>query len=228
MAGYVSLVVFKDRLGLTTQQNDDAMMEMIIIAASRAIDRLCKRPDNGFVGTADAVRVYDVQGEAQPYFLGWQLGRRDAPSRQMPPAPVEIGHWAAVTAVKTDDDGDGAYETTWAATDYELLPPNAAAEGRPYTAMAVRRGGTKSLPAGHATLQITGTYGEVASPDTPPAPIREATILLTNRLYSRRKAAFGRVNAVQERGGSVAIEPVDPDIRILLYEAGYIEHTLFA
>lgn len=228
MVNYVRLSVLKDRIGTPINTDHDAMLEMIIQGVSRAIDRLCKRPTNAFVGTAAAVRVYDVEGEPAPYFGGWDLARSDAPSRQPAPAPPKIGWWAAVTAVKTDDDGDGVYETTWATTDYELLPPNAAAEGRPYTHIRERRGGTKTLLAGANMLQITGTFGEVASATDPPDIIREATILMAHRLYERRKSALGRTAAPQEMGGSIAITRIDPDVVLLLDECGYIERFIFA
>jgi hypothetical protein len=78
---------------------------------------------------------------------------------------VNIPNLIAVTSVKTDDDQDGTYETTWAADDY-LLGPNDAAPtmpwGRPYTNIKVshKTGTTKAtFPAGEDVLEIAGIWG---------------------------------------------------------------------
>lgn len=44
----------------------------------------------------------------------------------------------SVATLKTDDDADGVFETTWSASDYEVQPVNAAVqlEPRPYTSIA--------------------------------------------------------------------------------------------
>ena len=68
---------------------------------------------------------------------------------------------------KTDDNKDRSFETTWAATDYFLLPPNSdpANSGnpasRPYTRVDVDvDAGSKSVfPRGHEAVQIAGQWG---------------------------------------------------------------------
>ena len=71
------------------------------------------------------------------------------------------------SGLKTDDDKDRTFESTWAATDYLLLPSNADPatagnpESRPYTRVEVDvDAGTKSdFPAGRQTVQIAGQWG---------------------------------------------------------------------
>src|SRR5690606_2786484 len=48
---------------------------------------------------------------------------------------VDDFHTTTDLAIKTDEDGDGVYETTWSAGDYTLLPYNGRKGGRawPYT-----------------------------------------------------------------------------------------------
>ena len=68
-----------------------------------------------------------------------------------------------VTTLKSDDDDDGTYETTWATTDYELLPLNAMPTqhwGSAYHTLRVLGRGTKSqFERGHARYQVLGSWG---------------------------------------------------------------------
>lgn len=70
---------------------------------------------------------------------------------------------AAITSLKTDDNDDQTYETTWATTDYYLHPLNAEptqAWGQPYTMARVRSGGTKDAwPSGQSAVEIVGRWG---------------------------------------------------------------------
>jgi hypothetical protein len=70
----------------------------------------------------------------------------------------------SVTTLKTDDDRDGVFETTWSASDYELQPVNAAAElePRPYTSIAAV--GSRLFPITTGTgrtarAQLVGVLG---------------------------------------------------------------------
>ncbi len=71
----------------------------------------------------------------------------------------------SVTTLKTDDNQDGVYETTWAATDYKLLPLDADPTqhwGRPYDEIAVssRNDATKTeFPAGDRVVELSGVFG---------------------------------------------------------------------
>lgn len=236
MTLYVPLSVMKDRLGKQVDNitDHDAKLEMLIEASSRAIDRLCKRPANGFVGQA-LTRVYDVPDLAlgptrwtdtrQVMFI--ESGQGGLLPWGYQPA-LAIGRWAAVTAVASDDNQDGTYETAWASTDYDLLPLNAPQDGEPYTTLRQALHGTKTLLPGPARLRITGTFGEVASATDPPWPVREACLLLVNRLFARRDSPYGTTGQVREFGGTVYINQVDPDVKQLLLDAGYVEYVGFA
>lgn len=235
MARYIDLVVVKDRLGKQVVENEDhdAKLEMLIGAASRAIDNLCHRPAGGFVGQ-QMTRVYDVP-DPRLGAARWgdvRLTRFVQSGRGLVPGDyqvgMEIGRWASVTTVKTDDNADGTYETTWASTDYDLLPLNAPLDGQPYTALRQALNGTKSLLPGPNRLQIVGIFGEVTSLTDPPEPIREACYLIVSRLFARRTSPYGTTGQVREFGGTVYINQVDPDVEQLLAKAGYIELICFA
>jgi hypothetical protein len=72
---------------------------------------------------------------------------------------------AAITSLKTDDDINRTFETTWATTDYRLRPSNADpatranSNSRPYTSVIVDSNGTKSFTLGDETVQIVGEWG---------------------------------------------------------------------
>ena len=69
----------------------------------------------------------------------------------------------SLTSLTSDDDDDGTFETTWAATDYELVPRNASPTehwGAPYTALRVLSRGTKQrFERGHSRYRIAGVWG---------------------------------------------------------------------
>ena len=71
------------------------------------------------------------------------------------------------SGLKTDDNKDRTFETTWAATDYLLLPSNADptsagnSMSRPYTSIDVDSdaGAKGAWPKGRETVQVTGQWG---------------------------------------------------------------------
>ena len=81
---------------------DDAVLDRIIEAVSREIDGYCGRWFYPIVQTR--------------YYRGLAASR------------VLVDDLLSVTTLKADDDGDRTYGTTWATTDYDLLPFNAANE----------------------------------------------------------------------------------------------------
>jgi hypothetical protein len=65
----------------------------------------------------------------------------------------------SVTTLKTDEDGDRTYETTWATTDYDLLPANAAHKRRPYWEIAITPQGNESFPRVQKGVEVVGKWG---------------------------------------------------------------------
>ena len=229
MADYSTLTVLKAELHLTDTL-DDARISRLITAASRAVDGWCKRPNGGFVGTSET-RYFDV-----PQTLsGAARYTRDATLSQM----VSAGTWPSVTigtididaflstpaqaTVKTDDQGDGTFPTTWAASDYYFLPLNAGADGYPYRQLRVNLNGTKQLPIGPKVLSIQGTWGY--SLVTPPA-VEEATILTVIRWFKRPDAPYGVMGSAEM--GFVRVPAVDPDVYKILCDAGLVNAWVFA
>jgi hypothetical protein len=141
---YVSLDTFKSAGVLDiTGTGDDTRLRLVLENVSRLVERYCNR----HFFELSATRKFDGGGAAS--LLVPDLLSIDA------------------SGFKTDDNRDRTFETTWAATDYLLLPSNAdpATAGnslsRPYSAIEVDLdAGTKSeFPKGRQTVQVAGKWG---------------------------------------------------------------------
>lgn len=186
--GYCTLAEVKSALRLT-DNTDDALIENAIEGASRRIDGYCGR---FFYQTAStALTMYPMNSYIQPL-------------------PNDISN-ASVT-VKTDDNGDGTFETTWTqGVDYQLEPLNATIQSRPYRRIVAIAGKTFPLQyvPNRPLVQVTAQWGWASVPDD----VREACILLSMRGFARLNASLGVVGF-----GDMAIQvrAVDPDVRDLL------------
>ncbi len=147
------------------------VLENVVTSVSRWIDQYCHRH---FYQQTAAARVFDTCSQ---YVV--DLG--------------EFNDLTTLTAVKTDTNYDGAFETTWAMGDYQPLPRNntAAAETRPYD--SIRAVGTQLFPLRtnrtirEGLIEITGTWGWPAIP----AAVKEACLLQSSRVYKRRYSPEG-------------------------------------
>lgn len=230
MADYCTLADLKARMGVNDTSHD-AVLAKVITASSRAIDRWCNRPDNGFVASASVARIYDVPNTlAGPLHFApdrnlyvTQVGGMAVPSYQQ--QVLDIDPAQSISQVAVDADGDGTFETIWAATDYDLLPLNAALDGDPYRQIRQRLGGAKSFVIGPRRLQLTGIWGESTSV---PAPVEQACLMTAHRLFKRGDAPYGVIPELTAEGGvAVRIGAIDPDVKRLLASAGYIEEWVF-
>lgn len=193
--GYCSVDELKAELEIPDQL-DDLILEQIINAVSRAFEK----PPAETGGTGR--RFYTV-AETR-YFTPLQADR------------CYIDDAVAVTAVATDDDEDGDWDTVWAAGDYTLWPYNAAKDGEPYTRIDMTPRSSKGFAAGSPrSVAVTGSFGYSA---TTPEPVKRACLLQCNRIFGRRNAIFGVVGSA-ELGQLQVVPRLDPDVAALL--AGY-------
>lgn len=190
MSDYTTLAALKSTLDLTGTSFADSDLSAAITAASRAIDQQCGRR---FYPDTDAnqVRTY---------------------------LPVNAGY-AVIDDLCTFTSLQQPTGTTWTlGTDFYLEPQNAAADGRPWTAIrTIARPfifPLSQMTSGWAgfdgRLTVTGQFGWSA---TPPE-IVEATTILAARLVQRaRSAPFGVVTGIDQ---IVRLSRLDPDVSMLI------------
>ena len=140
MNAYITVDLLKSSSVLNvTGTGDDTRLRLLAESQSRVVDRLTNRQFYSLTAT----RTFDVTNTEK----------------------VLLPDLAAITSLKTDDDINRTFETTWASTDYRLRPSNADpasrfnANSRPYTSVIVDSNGTKSFTLGDETVQIVGEWG---------------------------------------------------------------------
>lgn len=185
---YATIAELKARLGITDSANDPDLTN-ILAAASAAIEADRRRQ---FYATASETRYYQ------------------AVTANLCP----IDDLLTLTSLKTDNNEDFSFSYTWAAKDYMLLPYNGPAKGQPYTVIQRKPNGSYAFPTTHPGVAVTGTFGYCA---TPPAAIKEATILIAMRVWKRKDVLFG-ITGGADLGVAEAVVPIlsDGEIRLLL------------
>lgn len=182
---YATTTELKNRIGIRDMV-DDAIMGQVLDAVSRGIDNYCGR--SFYASTAGVLRYYTPL------------------SAEM----VLIDDCIALSAVATDDNADRTYATTWATTDYDLLPENAAANGAPYDTIATTPVGSYCFPSWRRSLKLTGAWGWPAVPD----PVHEACLIQGSRVFKRKDAPFG-ISGTPEMG-QMRLGRLDPDVLWML------------
>lgn len=169
---YCTVEALKSRLAITVTTSD-LELHAACFAASRWLEQYCQRT---FWRTASGTARTFVPQD-------WYCLR-------LP----EFCDLVSVSALATDVDGDGAYETTWATSDYQLWPvnPAAAPEQRPYT--EIRAVASQRFPCTYPVvathydrIQVTGVWGWPAVP----RGIKQAAQLLAAELFRRKDAPLG-------------------------------------
>lgn len=185
---YVTSDQLKATLELTDETFADADVATALIAASRGIEKLCRRR---FYADADdtTVRYYT------PSSL--RLVRLDD---------------LIVLSEFVSGFGQNTFDTTWTEnTDFVLEPLNAPADGWPYTRLRTL-GWAQRLSPNTRSVRVTGQFGwsEV------PGEIVEATGVLAARLLRRaREAPFGVIGFGMDANNAVHLARQDPDVGML-------------
>ena len=111
--------------------------------------------------------------------------------------------------LRTDDDDDGIYETTLTAnTDYIVFGNTS-----PYRLIKNVNGGWPLSYYGRPTVQVQGTFGYAAAV---PNTVKQASLLLSSRLYQRKASPLGFQAGVVSELGPVRISRNDPDVAAML------------
>ena len=189
--GYVTLSELKAYLDIpNADTTEDALLEQIVEAASRSIDRIAGR------------RFYlDVNASARYY-------------RTRDPYSLLVDDIGSTTdlAVALDTSGGGTYPTAAAYnTDFILEPLNAAAMGRPWTIVTMVGAYLFPYPVNNRPgVRVTARWGWPTVPDD----IVEATLILCADLY-KRKSSVGGVLGLSEMG-AIRMSPLGRDISAMV------------
>lgn len=131
--------------------------------------------------------------------LGRTFGR-DAEDVQRYYSPLDpdflsIDDLAELTSLKTDEDGDGTFEVTWAGNDYVLEPLNAALDAEPYTGIRVHPTGAHRFPTRYPrAVEVSGKFGW---PAVPPQVVEACWIVVEQLIQRKRSMPMGFLVAAE-------------------------------
>lgn len=189
LPSYADETMFQARVntGVSMSASQVAVVVSMMTAISRLIDQFCRRK---FYAEVAVTRYFDSD-HSMTLVL-----------------PEDM---SAVTSIATDEDGDGIFERTWAATDYYLAPVNAPSFEKPYTEIRVEVYGTKVFPYGRRRVRVTGNAGWPAVPQQ----VVEVTLLEAERLLGVSKSPTGVV-ANEGMGTATTVPALHPTSKMML------------
>jgi len=189
--GYATLAEAKGFLSISDSV-DDTLLENMIEAASRSIDRIANR--RFYLDSTASARQYRV---SSPIILYTD----------------DIGTTTGLI-VQTDDDGNGVFETTLTLnTDYIMDPLTALSLGRPFTQITIVST-SKTFPIFPGLfqnglrpgVQVTAKFGWPSVPDD----INQACLILTADLYKRKDSPGGILGLGDL--GAIRMSPLGRDV----------------
>jgi hypothetical protein len=191
--GYCTLAQVKAALRIT-DSTDDTLLEGSVESASRLIDGYAMR---SFYNAGTAARVFSTNDSLY----------------------VQTDDMAgtAVT-IETSTLGDGVWDVTFAATDYQLEPLNGTLDGITWAYDRVRAVGDYVFPTtsvlqgeGQALVRVTAVWGWPAIPKA----IETATIIQATRIFKRFDSPLG-VAGFGDFGAVRVSRFLDPDVEQLV------------
>jgi hypothetical protein len=185
--GYATLAQVKAALRITDSV-DDALLEMAIESGSRAIDGYANR---SFYSQGSAVRIFTPNDN----FL------------------TEIDDLVTLTLLETKTDDDSAFDTIFAADDYQLEPLNGRVDGLAVPFNFIRAVGDYLFTQfeQEATVRVTGVWGWPSVPIS----ITQATVIQASRIYKRLDSPLG-VAGISDIGIMRVSNRLDPDVAQLV------------
>lgn len=185
--GYATLAEYKawiavrglaGSVGIDT--SDDSVIEILIEAASRYIDR--ETAKRFYINSSDETRYYTADD----------------------PAEVRIDPISTVTSVSVDYVNARVY-TALTTSDYDMMPANAALDGQPYTYIAINSANSGAFfPTTTKGVKVVGKFGYT----TTPTDIKEATLSIAQSLNGTRsgQTAGGKLTVT---AAGIVIRPED-------------------
>lgn len=216
---YATKEEIKSAIGKTTNSADFIIEDVIIPAASRAIDNYCNRKKDGFVSASVATaRLYTGQGK--PYLF--------------------TDEFTSVTLVEVKDSATDTAYTSWTSTDWIAFSGEAdypEFNDLPYTGIMVDPTGTYDIfPSGYfstrrgfkpeievkrgiPTVRVTAKWGYAV---TVPSEIKQACVIQSARWFKRGESAWSDSLASGELGQLMFLKKLDPDIEMILVNGRYV------
>ena len=187
--GYATLADLKAYLKIDDSM-EDSLLENIVEAASRSIDRIANR--RFYLDGSASVRLY-------------------RPADLLRVFTDDFGSTSGLV-VKTDPNDVGTYQTTLTVnTDFIIEPVNAASKSRPWNYITIVSGDSFSLPTSYRPqVEVTARWGWPSVPDD----INQATMILSADLY-KRKDSIGGVLGLSELG-AIRMSPLGRDITAMV------------
>lgn len=193
--GYTTLASMKNFLSIV-DSTDDTLLEGLIESASRSIDRIANR--RFYADSSASARSYRANNNVFVY--------------------VDDISSTTGLVVKTDDDGDGTFETTLTInTDFLVDPLTAAALGRPFTQLTMVN--TLNVWPVYPGLfsnglrpgvEVTAKWGWPSVPDD----IETACQILTADLYKRKDSPGGILGLGDL--GAIRMSPLGRDVTAMV------------
>lgn len=165
---YASLAELKARVGLAVSDTaDDDTLTASLAVASRGIEACTHRQFNDAEAATARLFYPDTTGLARVDDFSTTTG----------------------LVIETDTFGDGAFEATWATSDYELQPLNGVVDGMSGWPFWRIKAVNRYFPCrtSRASLRVTAQWGWTAVP----APVKEATLILAEEVFKLKDSPFG-------------------------------------
>lgn len=169
---------------------EDDLKEVLGIAGSDTTD------DNRLTVAADAATQM-IQAYCNRHFVQQStVSARTLVAST--PWMIEVDDISTATGliIKTDEDADGTFETTWASTDYQLEPLNGKLGGQdwPYTRIRAIKAREFPFDYGQALVQVTARWGWANPADASlyiPQPVTEAALIQGVSVFKSADAPLG-------------------------------------
>lgn len=184
-AYYCTLDEVKEELHITSDDMDFRILSMIM-QAQTFIDNYCKR--TFAVGTAGTVKYYDGAE-----------------------SPLWIDDCTAITAIALDEEADGTWSSSMAATDWLLKPYNT--NPKTYIVLSPNSDYGSFCSGVTKGVKITGTWGYDTSI---PEDVRRAAIIQCCHWFQRGKTGYATYAGNADVGLLVPEKGLDTDVKQIL------------
>lgn len=126
---------------------------------------------------------------------------------------LKTDSFLSIDSLQCDLGYNRSYSATFATTQYDVLPYNAALDGIAYREIRMRTTATTVFPVDiyEPRVRVTGSFGENA--DVLPQ-VKEAVFRIIDRFDALRGNAFGVVGGGEL--GTFRVSPIDPEVAGLL------------